>query len=96
MIGGLASLDRGKRGERIAAGLAAARAAGRKPGRRPKLTEQQRILVVQEVLAGRQTAARMARHYKVSEATVSRVMAAHQAMANASAEKLAGAAGGQR
>ena len=94
VIGGLAGLDRGERGERIVAGLAAARAAGRKPGRRPKLTEQQRALVVQEVLAGRQTGARMARRYKVSEATVSRVMAAHHAMADASAEKLAAAVGG--
>jgi len=96
VIGGLAGLDRGDRGERIAAGLAAARAQGRKPGRQPRLTEPQRAAVVEAVLSGRQTAARMARRYKVSEATISRVMAAHRAMANAPAEHLAGAVvGGQ-
>lgn len=83
MIGSLAELDRGAARERIGAGLAIARLAGRKAGRRPKLTEQQRTLIAEEVLSGRSTAARMALRYKVSEATVSRVMAAQRAMADA-------------
>ena len=82
LIGGLAGLGRDGHGERIAAGMAAARAKGRKPGRRPKLTEPQRAFVVEEVLSGRHTAARMARRHKVSEATISRVLAAHRAVAD--------------
>ena len=40
-------------------------------------------MIAEEVLSGRETAARMARRYKVSEATVSRAMAAYRAMADA-------------
>jgi len=58
---------------------------GRKAGRRPKLNEQQRAVVVQEVLSKRETGAKMARRYKVSEATVSRVVAAHRAMGDVAA-----------
>jgi len=94
VIGGLAGLDRDDRGERIAAGLAAARAQGRKPGRRPKLGEQQRAAVVEAVLSGRSTAAKMTRRNKVSEATISRIMAAHRNTADARAEELAAAARG--
>ena len=84
VIDGLAGLDRGDRGERIRAGLATARASGRKPGRRPRLGDEQRAAVVQAVLSGRSTAAEMARHHKVSEATVSRIMATHRVVADAS------------
>jgi len=83
VIGSLAALDRGAARDGINAGLAAARAAGRRGGRRPKLSEQQRMLIADEVLAGRSTAARMARLYKVSEPTVSRVVRAHRATAGA-------------
>ena len=83
MIGGLAGLDRGRRSEQAVAGPAVARAAGRKPGRRPKLAGPQRAAVVEEVLSGRSTAAGMARHHGVSEATISRVLAAHRALADA-------------
>ena len=86
MIGGLAGLDRGRRSGRTAAGSAVARAAGRKPGRRPKLTGQQRAAVVEQVLSGRSTAAGMARHHGVSEATISRVLAAHRVLADAPGE----------
>ena len=86
MIGGLAGLGRGRRNERIAAEVAVARAAGRKPGRRPKLTGQQRAAVVEAVLSGQSTAAAMARHHGVSEATISRVLAAHRALADAPGE----------
>jgi len=79
MLASLAELGRVTARERIGAGLAAARAQGRKGGRRPKLTEQQRAAVVEEVLSGRRTAAKMARLHRVSEATVSRIMAVHRA-----------------
>ena len=83
MIGGLAGLDEVRRDGRIAAGVTVARIAGRKPGRRPKLTGPQRAAVVEAVLSGRSTAAGMARHHGVSEATISRVLAAHRALAGA-------------
>ena len=85
-IGSLAELDRGAVGGRAGTRLAVARAGGRKAGRRPKLNAQQRAVIVEEVLSGRQTAAGMARRYEVSEATASRVMAAHRAMAKTSEE----------
>ena len=83
MIGSLAGLGHGKRGGRTVAQVAVARAAGRKPGRRPKLTGKERAAVVEAVLSGRSTAAGMARHHEVSEATISRVLAAHRAQAGA-------------
>ena len=61
------------------AGLRTAAAARRKPGRRPKLSTAQQALIVDAVLGGRRTAAQMARHFKVSEPTVSRIMAARRA-----------------
>ena len=79
LINGLAEFDRGIARDRIGAGLAAARAEGRVGGRRPKLTPAQRTMIADEVLAGRRTAADMARFYKVSEPTVSRLLAAHRA-----------------
>ena len=84
MIASLAELNQGAVRGRAGIGLADARIIGRKAGRRPKLNAQQRAVIVEEVLSGRQTAAEMARRYKVSEATASRVMAAHRAMAEAS------------
>jgi DNA invertase Pin-like site-specific DNA recombinase len=56
-------------------GLAEARAAGRIGGRRAKLNPAQRTDVLENVLSGRKTAAEIARLYKVSEATVSRIVA---------------------
>ena len=64
-------------------GSGAGRPERRRLGRRPKLTEQQRALIAEAVLSGRETAARMARRHKVSEATVSRAMAAYRAVADA-------------
>ncbi len=84
----LAEMDRGARRERIGVSVAAARARGRKAGRRPKLAETQRALIADEVLAGRNTAAVMARHYRVSEATVSRIVAAARAGKEAPAAAL--------
>ena len=83
VIGSLALLDRGGRGEWAGAGPAAARVSSRGPGRRPNLTEPRRAAVVNELLSGRQTTAEMVKRYKVSEATVGRVLAAHRVMADA-------------
>ena len=47
-------------------------------GRPPKLSAQQQGAVLDDVLSGRRTAADMARRYKVSEATISRLLAAHR------------------
>ena len=60
-------------------GHPAPRASGRKAGRRPKLSAEQRAAVVDDVLAGRRTAAQAARHHGVSEPTVSRILAFHRA-----------------
>ena len=75
MVGAFAEFERAMIRERTGAGLAAARAEGRVGGRRPKLTPDQRADVVENVRSGRRSAAQMARLYKVSEATVSRVLA---------------------
>ena len=63
----------------VGAGLRPLRTARRKPGRRPKLSAAQQAMIVDAVLAGRRTAAQMARHFKVSEPTVSRILAARRA-----------------
>ena len=79
VLGGLAALDRGAAQARIQTGLAAARAGGRRGGRRPKLSPQQQALLAEAVLSGQETGARVARRFRVSTATVSRVVAAHRA-----------------
>ena len=75
MIGAFAEFERAMIRERTGAGLVAARAEGRIGGRRPKLTVDQRADIADSVLSGRKTAAQMARLYKVSEPTVSRIIA---------------------
>jgi DNA invertase Pin-like site-specific DNA recombinase len=75
MVGAFAEFERAMIRERTSAGLEAARAEGRIGGRRPKLTVSQRADVVENVISGRRTAAQMLRPYKVSEATVSRLLA---------------------
>ena len=74
MVGSFAEFERAMIRERTSAGLAEARAAGRIGGRRAKLTGAQRADVVGNVLSGRKTAAEMARLYKVSDATISRIV----------------------
>lgn len=74
----LAAFERTAARDRISAGLAAARAEGRVGGRRPKLTAGQRAAIVDTVLSGCQSAADMARLHKVSEATVSRLLATYR------------------
>ena len=76
MVEAFAEFERAMIRERTGVGLAAARAEGRVGGRRPKLTADQRADVVENVTSGRRSAAQMARLYKVSEATVSRILAA--------------------
>ena len=93
MVSSLSALDRSARRERIGAGLAAARAQGRRGGRRPKLTGQQRLLIAEEVLSGRSTSARMARLYKVSPPTISRITAEHRAKTDQSGEGRSAVAG---
>ena len=51
----------------------------RRGGRPPKLSAQQQGAVLDEVLSGRYAAADMARRYKVSEATISRLLSAYRA-----------------
>lgn len=84
VIGGLAQL--GRSGVRKPPGVRseATRTQGRKPGRKPKLTQQQRAFIVEKVLFGRETAAKMAQHHKVSEATISRVISAYRTKGDAS------------
>jgi len=80
VIGSLIGLAPGSMRGRGSSRPAVQRTGDRKAGRRPKLNEQQRAVVVQEVLSKRETGVTMARRYRVSEATVSRVVAAHRAV----------------
>lgn len=75
MVGSFAEFEREMIRERTRAGLDAARAEGRVGGRKPKLKEDQRKDIIENILSGRKTGAQMARLYSVSEATVSRVIA---------------------
>lgn len=78
MVGSFAEFERAMIRERTSAGLAQARAEGRVGGRRRKLTDRQRAEIADSVLSGRKTAAEMARIFKVSQPTVSRIVAAHR------------------
>jgi len=57
----------------------------RRGGRPPKLSAKQQGAVLDEVLSGLHTAADMARRYKVSEAAISRLLAAYRAESSATA-----------
>ena len=74
MVGSFAEYEREMIRERTQAGLQAARAEGRTGGRPPKLTEQQRLDIADNVLSGRKSGADMARLYSISETTVSRIV----------------------
>ena len=74
MVGAFAEFEREMIRERTRAGLQAARAEGRTGGRPPKLTEQQRLDIADNVLSGRKSGADMARLYSISETTVSRIV----------------------
>lgn len=74
MIGSFAEFERAMIRERTIAGLKTARSEGRIGGRRPKLTDEQRIEIREMVTSGRKTAAQAARIFKVSAATVCRIL----------------------
>lgn len=78
MVGAFAEFEREMIRERTKAGLDAARAEGRIGGRPPKLKEDQRKDIIENVLSDRKTGAQMARLYNVSEATISRLIAKHR------------------
>lgn len=78
MVGSFAEFERAMIRERTSAGLALARAEGRVGGRRRKLTEGQRGEIAESVLSGRKSAAEMARLYRISQPTVSRIVAEHR------------------
>ena len=63
---------------RISVGLAATPVTKRRSGRPSKLSAWEKVDVAHEVLSGRSTAADMARLHEVSEATISRLVAAHR------------------
>ena len=70
-----------RRGEHLwdAADRPSAATRRRAGGRPPKLSPEQQAAVADEVLSGRRTAAAMARRYRVSDATISRLLAAQRA-----------------
>ena len=78
MVGAFAEFEREMIRERTKAGLDAARKDGRIGGRRPKLREDQRKDIAENVLSERKSGAEMARLYNVSEATVSRIVAQYR------------------
>jgi len=83
-VGSLAARNGQGAPERTGAGHPAAVGNRRRAGGRPpKLSPEQQAAVADEVLSGRRTAADMARRYRVSEATISRLLAARRAGASA-------------
>ena len=78
VVGSFAEFERSLIRERTLAGLAAARAAGRIGGRRRKLDEDGRKEIAEAVLSRRHTGVDMAKLSGVSEATVSRIVAAYR------------------
>ncbi len=78
MVGAFAEFERAMIRERTSAGLAAARAEGRVGGRRKKLDAGKRKEIAESVIAGRKSAAEMARLYNISQPTVSRIVAQHR------------------
>jgi DNA invertase Pin-like site-specific DNA recombinase len=78
MLGSFAEFERAMICERTLHGLAHARAAGRHIGRRPSLTPTQRAKIVAEIEAGTASTASMASLFRVSKATVKRVMQRHR------------------
>ena len=75
MVGTFAEFERAMIRERTRAGLQVAANQGRKGGRSPKLTDEQKADIADNVLSGRRSGAAMARLYNVSAPTISRVIA---------------------
>jgi DNA invertase Pin-like site-specific DNA recombinase len=78
MLGSFAEFERAMIRERTRQGLEYARTQGRTGGRRSKLTPEQRVLIIDLVDSKKQKAADVARSFRVSEATVSRLLAEHR------------------
>ena len=78
MLGSFAEFERAMIRERTRQGLDYARSQGRKGGRRPKLTKEQKEIIIQLVDSGEKKAADTARSFNVSKATVSRILAEHR------------------
>ena len=79
VIASLAAFGRDVARGRIGVGVAAVPIKKRVGGRPSKLNPREKLDVAWEVLSGRSTAADMARTHKVSEATISRLLAARRA-----------------
>ena len=79
VIASLAAFGRDAADGRMGVGVVAESVRRHSGGRPPKLSAWEKLEVAHEVLSGRSTAADMARLHKVSEATVSRLVAAHRA-----------------
>lgn len=75
MVGAFAEFERAMIRERTRAGLAHAKREGRVGGRPRKLDSEQRAAAIDDVSSGRRTIAGTARLWKVSSATVSRMVA---------------------
>ena len=73
MVGAFAEFEREMIRERTKAGLDTARKEGKIGGRRPKLNQDQRKDIADNVISERKSGAQMARLYNVSEATISRI-----------------------
>jgi DNA invertase Pin-like site-specific DNA recombinase len=91
LLGSFAEFEREMIRERTRIGLDAARSRGVRIGKPKKLNDEQRHEVVEMVSSGRKIAAETARLFKVSGATVSRILAAarqcHQEREQASLEE---------
>lgn len=79
LVGSFAEFERSLLKERTRVGLDEARKAGRVGGRRPKLTKAQQQEVISLVSTGQKSGADAARLFQVHRATVSRLIAQHQA-----------------
>jgi DNA invertase Pin-like site-specific DNA recombinase len=78
MLGSFAEFERAMIRERTRQGLDYARSQGRTGGRRPKLTPEQKEIIIRLVDNGEKKAADVARTFHVSKATVSRILAEHR------------------
>lgn len=81
MLGSFAEFERAMIRERTRQGLDYARSQGRTGGRRPKLTPEQKEIIIRLVDNGEKKAAEAARTFSVSKATVSRILAEHRSKA---------------
>ena len=78
MVGAFAGFERAMIHERPSAGLAAARAEGRIGGRHKKLDAGKRREIAESVASSRKFGAKMPHLYKISQPTVSRVVAQYR------------------